>query len=302
MPLKVSVIIITRHRPDMLHACLEHLDKERDQDLEVVIADNSDPGKNESSKVAENFQWAIYLRIPHDRSFITGSRNSGARRATGEIYAFIDDDSMVYPGWLAACREAYSDQKVGAVGGRILDPEVENLDPLRNDPIGKIYPNGYLSDNFDCTPKNTVQVQHLRGCNCSIRQSLFERLGGFDENIKGYGFDEFDLCLRITKAGYKIVHHTPMQIYHRLSPRENSERITVSYKPRKTNIRNLSYSLAKHYGQFGITFLRFSFNLTPLKKLIRKPSGANFLLLIATLHGRIEGFLASLTTRKIHIQ
>ncbi|MEK6590908.1 MAG: glycosyltransferase family 2 protein, partial [Nitrospinota bacterium] len=49
--------------------------------------------------------------------------------------------------------------------------------------------------------------------NLSVRKDVFERIGGFDEDINIYGEDH-DICARIYKAGYKIITVRDALIYH----------------------------------------------------------------------------------------
>ncbi len=49
---------------------------------------------------------------------LTRARNLGARAARGDIVAYIDDDAIAEPEWLAALAREFDDPEVAAVAGR----------------------------------------------------------------------------------------------------------------------------------------------------------------------------------------
>ena len=46
-----------------------------------------------------------------------------------------------------------------------------------------------------------------------MRKSVFEEVGGFDENMP-FAFGDVDLCLRLREKGYLIVYTPFAQLYH----------------------------------------------------------------------------------------
>ena len=58
---------------------------------------------------------------------MTASRNIGLKAATGEIIAFIDDDAFVQEGWLRNLLASYKDISIGAVGGRALNNQPDEV-------------------------------------------------------------------------------------------------------------------------------------------------------------------------------
>jgi GT2 family glycosyltransferase len=118
-----------------------------------------------------------------------GGRNTGVVETTAGVVVFLDDDAEAREGWLERLCEAYADEDVLGVGGRI-----EAL-------WGGERPH-WLPQEFDwvvgCSyrglPESLSPVRNLIGCNMSFRRSVFAELGGFK---LGYGCDETEFCLRI---------------------------------------------------------------------------------------------------------
>ncbi|HMA47773.1 MAG TPA: glycosyltransferase family 2 protein, partial [Frankiaceae bacterium] len=48
---------------------------------------------------------------------LSGARNTGVRRAGGEVVAFLDDDAVASRAWLARLAAPYRDPRVVGVGG-----------------------------------------------------------------------------------------------------------------------------------------------------------------------------------------
>lgn len=117
----VSIIIITRNRPFLLGHCLERVWSQppvalrliagsRDQsesygasasgvdlcDFEVIVVDSST--NDESERVVTRYPATKHIRLHGERNNMPQARNRGIACSTGQIIAFIDDDSMVQPG------------------------------------------------------------------------------------------------------------------------------------------------------------------------------------------------------------
>jgi GT2 family glycosyltransferase len=118
-----------------------------------------------------------------------GARNSGVQAASGSVVAFLDDDAVASPGWLARLSEAYAQADVAGAGGS-AQPLWDGTRP------------GWFPPEFDwvvgCSylgmPETVQEVRNLFGCNMSYRRELLEALGGFR---LGYGCDETELCIRL---------------------------------------------------------------------------------------------------------
>ena len=53
-------------------------------------------------------------------------------------------------------------------------------------------------------------------------KEVFEEVGGFEEELS-VAFNDVDLCLRIGKAGYKIVYNPHVELYHYESKSRGAE-------------------------------------------------------------------------------
>ncbi|HKD74842.1 MAG TPA: glycosyltransferase, partial [Ktedonobacterales bacterium] len=105
---------------------------------------------------------------------LSDARNSGIAASTGEIIAFLDDDAVAGPDWLAQVGAAYDDKAVIATGGTII-------------PIWQGKRPAWLPEEFywviGCTyrglPTTAQAVRNPIGANMSFRRQVFEAAGGF---------------------------------------------------------------------------------------------------------------------------
>jgi len=202
--IKTSIIIPTYNRGKLLCNTLTNLIGQLPTDGEIVVVDQSDEVYSELMEIAKNHSTQIhYYKI-----FVKGlphARNYGLKRAIGEIIIFCDDDIIPSQNFIKNHLQNYKEKEVGGVGGRIiLNGNQSHDNPNLNKVIGKVrWWDAYLIDNFDAT--EMAYIDHVQGCNMSFRKEAL---------IKAGGFDETDLCMRIRKAGYKLVFDPKAELVH----------------------------------------------------------------------------------------
>jgi GT2 family glycosyltransferase len=73
------------------------------------------------------------------------------------------------------------------------------------------------SESFDC--------EWLSGCFLMIRREAFEQVGFFDESFGKY-FEDVDMCLRMARAGWRVMYHGGTSCYH-LEQRSSNNLLSV---------------------------------------------------------------------------
>ena len=128
-PLRVSVVVPTHRRPEVLVkllASITDLDPEPD---EVIVVDN-EPGDQDCRALVDAVDFT-YVR--EDRRGLNVARRTGLEAASGDVVVFTDDDCVVSPGWLAPIREVFADPLVGVVAGPGYADELETGAQLRRE-------------------------------------------------------------------------------------------------------------------------------------------------------------------------
>lgn len=111
-----TVVICTRDRPEALDRCLASIVGQRHAPVEILVVDNA-PLNDRTRRVAERFGTA-YLLEP--RPGVSRARNAGVAASRAEVVAFIDDDAVAAPDWLALLLTEFTDPAVGCVTGKCL--------------------------------------------------------------------------------------------------------------------------------------------------------------------------------------
>jgi GT2 family glycosyltransferase len=143
----------------------------------------------------------------------------GLAAASGDIVAFVDDDTESEPDWLKLLVEPFSDPTVGCVGGCVLNPgppAKSRSDAGRIKWYGRYI--GNIGARKDTLP---VDIDGAMEGNFAWRTSLLRRIG-FDPVLS---FDDaamygLDLCLQARTIGYRVVYQPGARLLHHSAPRE----------------------------------------------------------------------------------
>ena len=214
----VSVVICayTLDRWDDLLAAIASVDDQREATaLEIVVVIDHNQALFERVAAA-----GLNVRLTENVQArgLSGARNSGVQLAEGEIVAFLDDDAIADPGWLAALVATYDDPLVAGAGGAIR-------------PLWATGRPGWWPEEFDwvvgCTyrgmPARRAVVRNVIGCNMSFRRELLGSIGGFSEGIgrigtRPLGAEETELSIRLSRRWPDrfIVYEPAAAVDHRV--------------------------------------------------------------------------------------
>lgn len=194
--MKLSIIIITRNRADMLKSCLNSLVTQTKKSDEVIVVDNS---SNDNTKnVVINFNKQLPIRyIFEPRIGIPIARNTGIKNAKYDIIAFIDDDCVADKNWIKNLHIIHKkNSDILIIQGKINNK-------LKNKLLGEAFQ--YLLNNCDPAPFDTK--------NLSFKRKILNNLKYvFDEKFI-FGEDA-ELGVRLRQKRYKILHSPNIVVYH----------------------------------------------------------------------------------------
>jgi cellulose synthase/poly-beta-1,6-N-acetylglucosamine synthase-like glycosyltransferase len=198
---RTSVIVAAYNAEETIGACLESL-LELDYPLarhEIIIVDNA------SQDATPTILGAYSRRITvlrEERKGPAAARNTGVRRATGDVVAFTDSDCVVDRQWLRCLVAPLADSTVGVVGGRNRARQPCNAIAAFGERI-----HDHRRAIEDLVPPYAITM------NWSSRLSVLHEVGLFDPDL--LRCQDVDLAYRLIQGGYRLVYEPNAVVYHR---------------------------------------------------------------------------------------
>lgn len=205
----VSVVIVSRDRPGSLRKTLRALGYQAGGSFEVIVV--CDPA---TAQVLEKDQTRTRFKLTTlDEANISKARNIGIAQAAGDVVAFIDDDAIPEPTWLARLTAPFENEAVAAAGGFVRGRNGISLQ-WQAEEIGLDGSSTPIDVKgvtvLEATPYRAIKTQ---GTNCAFRRDVLLALGGFDESFRFY-LDETDLNDRLGQAGHLTAIVPEAEVQH----------------------------------------------------------------------------------------
>lgn len=203
---RISVVVCSYNGASTIRECCEGLLELHYSNYEVIVVD--DGSKDTTAAIASEYGFRVIRTLNRGLSH---ARNVGMREASGEIVAYIDDDTRPDPHWLAYLAATFQSTSHAAVGG-------PNLAPPEDGTIAECVANA--PGNPTHILFTDTEAEHIPGCNMAIRKSCLEAIGGFDPQFRVAG-DDVDVCWRLQERGWTIGFNPAAVVWHH---RRNSVR------------------------------------------------------------------------------
>lgn len=240
---KVSVIVPTLDRPEVLLDTLTDLTKQAYRKYEIIVVDQSETTSPLVRRFVNDHPKIRYIHDDHQGTPL--AKNIGAQLATGELLIIVDDDVRIdTPEFLQRHVANYDDPEVGAVAGRVL---MEGDPPLASIHRVGQFVNLGLKEITNFNADFRTEVDHVYGCNQSYRKIVFDQAGGFSKIFKGNAhLEESDLSFRVRRVGFKIVFD-PKAVLRHLRYGSGGTRVHDERQFRYWLIRNGAIFYLRHY-------------------------------------------------------
>ncbi len=255
--MKCSVIIVNYNSKIYLEKCLESIESQlvckkkpsNSFDFEVIIVNN------DKHPLCPEVPYSFSLHIINNEKNegFGKAHNIGISHAQGK-YIFLlnpdtllQDDSLIY---LTDQLDQHSD--IGIIGLKIIEYERKQPQPwtcgTKTNLLNIIFRN---TINKPWNKKHPVNVDWVSGTALLMRKTLFEKVGGFDENFFMY-FEDQDLCLRVKQQEKTIIFYPYASVIHFDGKSWNS-----TLKKKAVFYRSQTYFFTKHHGSVQLIFLKF---------------------------------------------
>jgi GT2 family glycosyltransferase len=222
----VSILIPFRDHVELTQACVEAVRAfTADVDYEIILLDNwsNDAAAQIFCAEQANMADTKLIRITEPFNF-SRINNIGAKAAKNEFLLFLNNDVFVKdPLWLRTMlNELLMDSKAGAVGAKLLYPNgtVQHAGVVLG--VGGIADHAFrgLAGDAPGYVMHAMAAQEISAVTAAcmlVRKAAFDAVGGFDEAELSVAFNDVDLCMKLTAAGWRIIFTPDVVAEHRES-------------------------------------------------------------------------------------
>jgi len=222
----VSILIPFRDHIDLTRACVDAVRKfTKDVNYEIILLDNWSTSVAADAFCVEqaNLPKTSVLRIAEPFNY-SRINNLGAERAQHDFLLFLNNDVFVKdPLWLRMMlNECLINDDVAGVGAKLLYPNgtVQHGGVVLG--VGGIADHAFRGLIGDSTGylMRAVSAQEISAVTAAcmlVRKAAFEQVGGFDEVELTVAFNDVDLCIKLTQAGWRIIFNPDVTAEHRES-------------------------------------------------------------------------------------
>jgi len=191
---------------------------------EIIIVIDHNPSLK--ARAQAEFSDLLVIENQYPRG-VSGARNAGIAVARGRVIAFLDDDAVADPSWLASLQAVCERPRVLGVMGRI--------EPLWRGTRPSWFPDEFMwviGCTYTGLPTSVGTIRNLFGCMC-FRREVFNSVGVFNtgvgrtDNHLPLGCEDTELCVRARKldAGADFIFEPRALVWHKIP----AKRLTYRY-------------------------------------------------------------------------
>jgi glycosyltransferase involved in cell wall biosynthesis len=224
----VTILICTYNRAPLLHetlATMQEMEAPDNCDVDIIVVDNNstDDTARVVSHASKHARFPITLlqERQQGKSF---ALNTGLAAATGDVLALTDDDVLPAPDWLARIVNAFREQEVMFVFGKVLPrwsctPPPELLTVPAQDIWGPLAIVDYGDEPARYEASNTGQRLPI-GANLSFMRSALVAIGGWRTDLGKVNNtlisgEDHEIFLRLRRHGLYSGYYDPqMSVRH----------------------------------------------------------------------------------------
>ena len=261
--IQISFVILSWNSERFLEKCFDSIIakcKAEALPIEIFLIDNgSSDGSREIVDQFEERYPEIIKKIYLDKNMgTTYPRNLGSKQAKGKYICILDSDTELLEGTFKELFDIFdNNEDIGMIVCQLILRDrsiqvsvkkfpafIQKLSKLSTIFLGRNSVSGYYTD-FPFESKREVDT--AISAFWLYRRELHASVGYLDENIF-YAPEDLDYCVRIWKAGYRILYNPNFKVFHdtqQISHKSPFSRIAFSH------FMGLIYYYRKHGGWFS---------------------------------------------------
>ncbi len=212
----VSIIIPIYNKIDLtLNCLLSILSTAGQTDYEIIVMDDASTDRTSTVFAFNKIKGLRYFRNVVNKGFLI-SCNEAAKKAKGKFLIFLNNDTEVHSGWIENLLSVFTIfPKAGMVGSRLIFPNGKLQE------AGGVIGSDGSAENYgrDNDPQNYLysfvrEVDYVSGACIMLPKSLWESVGGFDNQFQPAYYEDVDLAFKVRQAGYQVLYQPFSQITH----------------------------------------------------------------------------------------
>ena len=220
----IAVVLVTFQSARDLAMCLGSLERAAGpHPLEVVVVDNA--STDASVEIARGYGAKVLEN--HANLGLSRAINSGVEITGAPWLLIVNPDTWLSPGSLRRLlATATSDPQIGCVGPHLANPDGSDYPTGRRFPsllmgavhavLAPVWPDNPATRRYHMAGvdrSRPLDVDWVSGACMLVRRRAFEEIGGFDPGYFMY-FEEMDACLRLHRAGWRVVFDPVAEVKH----------------------------------------------------------------------------------------
>jgi cellulose synthase/poly-beta-1,6-N-acetylglucosamine synthase-like glycosyltransferase len=202
MKKKISIVVPCFNAQETIEKCISALlEQDYSEGYEIVMVD--DGSTDDAAKIIKKCKKIKY--IFQKNAGPAKARNNGWKKAAGDIVVFTDSDCVPEKDWLKEMIKPFATNfKIGAVGGA-YNKTINSNSLLAN----------LIGEEIKFRYRNIGKYTDAHGSySLAVRREVLKKVGGFDESYPVATAEDWDLCYKIIKVGYKIYFNKAAKVGH----------------------------------------------------------------------------------------
>jgi GT2 family glycosyltransferase len=221
--MELSIIILNYNTKDLTIECINAIVEQYKQELEkeqfeIVLVDNASSDDSLEAIKKLKINGLKLVESKENLGFSKGC-NLGAKNANGEYLLFLNSDTEIKDqGFIKMLDYLQKNENVGILGGAL-----KNENGTSQSSAGKFYNLfnlflmligferlGFLRES----PWVIKQVDWVSGACLMIKRKVFEKIGGFENELFMYG-EDMELCYRASKKKFSTYFYPELTLFHK---------------------------------------------------------------------------------------
>jgi len=221
--MELSIIILNYNTKDLTIECINAIVEQYKQELEkeqfeIVLVDNASSDDSLEAIKKLKINGLKLVESKENLGFSKGC-NLGAKSSNGEYLLFLNSDTEIKDqGFIKMLDYIKKNENVGILGGAL-----KNENGTSQSSAGKFYNLfnlflmligferlGFLRES----PKVIKQVDWVSGACLMIKRKLFEKIGGFENELFMYG-EDMELCYRAKRKKFSTYFYPELTLFHK---------------------------------------------------------------------------------------